>query len=352
MNRESRHTNAVSRSRDGPAGPSPVPGAPRVKQLLDAIPPASWTVVMGSGIVSIDLYSDHQPVLSAIMLWFAAGVWLLLAVVLGARLAYQRDRFAREASSPASFTGVAGTAVLGTRLAMQDYHVAAAALLAVSGIGWTLLLWPVLRHWKTPTAGISFVLSVATQGLAVLGASLAISYRAGWLVSAAVPALVLGLAFYVFTAARFDLRELLTGHGDHWVAGGALAISALAAGKVTEAAGALGQFSEQHQVLTTSTLVLWCLAMVWLFPLVAGEVLRPRLNYDLRRWATVFPLGMYAACSLATGQVTGITGITGFGHVWTWVAFTVSLLAFAGLFRHGWPVLRGPHRPAAAKDGA
>jgi len=70
--------------------------------------------------------------------------------------------------------------------------------------------------------------------------TLAITYRAGWLVSAAVPALVLGLAFYVFTAARFDLRELLTGHSDHWAAGGALAISALAAGKVTEAAGALG----------------------------------------------------------------------------------------------------------------
>jgi hypothetical protein len=38
--------------------------------------------------------------------------------------------------------------------------------------------------------------------------------------------------------------------------------------------------------------------------------------------------------------------------VWTWIAFTVSLLALAGLFRHGWPVLRGQHHPAAAQDGA
>jgi hypothetical protein len=50
---------------------------------------------MGSGIVSIDLYSDHQPVLSAITLWFAASVWLLLAVVLGVRLAHPRERFVR-----------------------------------------------------------------------------------------------------------------------------------------------------------------------------------------------------------------------------------------------------------------
>ena len=91
--------------------------------------------------------------------------------------------------------------------------------------------------------------------------------------------------------------------------------------------------------------MLWCLATAWLFPLIAGEVLRPRLSYDVRRWATVFPLGMYAACSFTTGQVTGISGIAGFGHVWTWVAFAVSLVVLAGLFRHGWPVLRGQHRP-------
>lgn len=78
---------------------------------------------------------------------------------------------------------------------------------------------------------------------------------------------------------------------------------------------------------------------------LTGEVLRPRLSYDVRRWATVFPLGMYAACSFATGQVTGITGTADFGHGWTWVAFTASLLVLAGLFRHGWPVLRGQHHP-------
>jgi tellurite resistance protein TehA-like permease len=160
--------------------------------------------------------------------------------------------------------------------------------------------------------------------------------------------LVIGLVFYVFTAARFDLHELLTGHGDHWVAGGALAISALAASKITEAAGALGQFSKQHQVLTASTLVLWCLAMVWLFPLVIGEVRRPRLNYEVGRWATVFPLGMYAACSFATGQVTGISGIADFGRAWTWVAFTVGLLALAGLFRRSWQGLRSQRRLSRA----
>jgi hypothetical protein len=243
---------------------------------------------MGSAIVSIDLSSGHQPALSAILLWFAAGAWLVLAVMLGMRLAYQRDRFDREATSPAAFTGVASTAVLGTRLALQDYHSVATALLAVSGVCWAVLVVPVLWRWKTPTVGVSFVLCVATEGLAVLGATLAVGYRAGWLVGAAVAALLLGLAFYVFTALRFDLRQLVIGHGDHWVAGGALAISALAAGKITDAARMLGQYSGQHSALSTGTLVLWCLAMAWLLPLVTAEIVRPRLTYDVRRWATVF----------------------------------------------------------------
>ena len=310
---------------------------------------------MASGVVSIDLRADHQSVLSAILLWFAAATWLFLAVVLAAPLVYQRGRFAREASSPVSLAAVAATTVLGTRLAMQGYHAAAAALLPVAGIGWAILLVPVLRHWKIPTTGISFVAGVATDGLALLGATLSAAYRAWWLLSVAALLLLLALALYVFTLARFDLRQLLLGQGDHWIAGGALAISALSAGVITEAAASLGRFSRQHQALTTSTLVLWCLAMAWLPPLIISELVRPRLSYDVRRWATVFPLGMYPACSFTVGRVTGIAGITRFGQVGTWVAVAATLIALAGLLRHvrrAWPPRpprAGSRRPRRAQ---
>ncbi len=280
------------------------------------------------------------------MLWFAVAAWLVLAV----RLVYRRDRLMSEARSPAAFADVVGTAVLGTRFALQGNRAVAAALLGLAAVWWALLVLPVLRHWQTPTVGISFLPIVGTESLGVLGASLAVSYRAGWLLTAAVAGLFAGLAIYVFAAARFDLRELVNGHGDHWVTGGALAASALAAAKITEGSRALGQLSAQHSALTTGTLVLWCLAMAWLLPLVTAEVLRPRPGYDVRRWATVFPLGMYAACSFGTGQVTGITGITDFGRWWTWVAFAASLLALGGLFRRGRLVLRSQRPRLDAGD--
>jgi tellurite resistance protein TehA-like permease len=325
-------------------------------RLPGMIPPASWTIVMASGVVSIDLRLVHQGVLSAILGCFAAAVWLFLVVVLAAPLAYQRGRFAREASAPVSLAAVAATCVLGTRFAAQDYRAAAAVLLAVAAIGWAVLLVPVLRHWKTPTTGISFVAGVATDGLALLSASLSAAYRAGWLLIAAVVLLLLALALYVFTAARFDLRQLLHGQGDHWIAGGALAISALSAGVITEVAAARGQFSHQHQVLSTGTLVLWCLAMAWLPALITCEIARPRLSYDVRRWATVFPLGMYPACSFTVGRVAGIPGITRLGQLGTWVAVAATVIALTGLGRHirrGWPPgsPRAGARPEPAVTG-
>jgi hypothetical protein len=320
----------------------------RVEPISAVIPPASWTIVMSFGVVSIDLGIVHRTVLSAITLWFAAAVWLLLVVVLAAPLAYQRGRFRREARTPVVLASVAATAVLGTRLATTD-HVVAAALLAVAAIGSVLLVPPVLRYWKTPTTGVSFILGVATDGVALLGATLSVAFRAGWLLWAAALLLLLGLVFYVVTLARFDLRQLVTGHGDHWIAGGALAISALCAGKITQAAGALGLFTRLHQVFTIGTFVLWVLAVAWILPLLVTEVVRPRLAYDVRRWATVFPFGMYAACSVTVGQVTGLSGITAFGRAGTWVALGITLLVLTGLIRHVLHTYRAEEPPCSGR---
>jgi Voltage-dependent anion channel len=319
-----------------------------VTRLTGVVPPASWTVVMASGVITVDLSTVHQPVLSTVMLGLGAAVWLFLAAVLGPPLLGRHGRFGRSAGSPVSLTAVAATAVLGTGLAVHGYRVAAAALLVIAVIGWAVLVVPVLRHWKTPTVGVSFVLGVATDGVAVLSVTLALAYRTGWLLSAAALFLLLGLAFYVFTAARFDLRQLIDGRGDHWIAGGALAISTLCAGMITEAAGVLGRFGDQHRLLLIGTLVLWGLAVAWLLPLIITEAIRPRLGYDVRRFATVFPFGMYGACSFTVGQVTGITWMATFGRVWTWVAVAAMLLGLVGLFRS----TRNAWRASGSQDPA
>jgi tellurite resistance protein TehA-like permease len=318
-----------------------------VGRLARAAPPASGAVVMGTGIVSIGLSLDGRETISRAILVIAAIAWVTLALLLAGRMRFDRERVRREARLPASLTGVAGTAVLGTRLTLLDWSGLGAALLAIALVVWLVLLPVVLRTWHTPTVGASLVLTVSTESLAVLAATLAAQRHADWLLYAALAPSVLGVAFYVFVISRFDLSQLLVGHGDHWITGGALAISALAAGRITLSAETLHTLTGAIAAFKVVSLVVWGLAIAWLPILLAVEAWRPRLTYDVRRWSTVFPVGMYAACSFSVGAATKTTPITDFARVWVWVGVTVWLVVFVAMLRRGDELMRR-RRPLAS----
>ncbi|HUC56905.1 MAG TPA: tellurite resistance/C4-dicarboxylate transporter family protein [Streptosporangiaceae bacterium] len=299
-------------------------------RLAPLAAPGSWAVVMGCGIVSADLFTIGQVILSDVLLWFAVAAWLLLAV----RLLSSAGLIRQEFKSPAILGGVAGTAVLGARFAVQGDRLAAAVLLGLAALWGAVALVPVLRDWQGPVTGTSFLVSVAISGLAGLSATVALLDEARWLLGVAVVVSAFGLVSYGIIAWRFDRGELGSAAGDHWVAGGALAIATLAVGKITLSATALSAYQDWHGALADLTLALWCVAMAWLVVLIGSEIARPRFRYDVRRWATVFPVGMFGACSFAVGETSGIRGITDFARAWTWVALTVTVVVLAGLARN------------------
>jgi hypothetical protein len=224
---------------------------------------------------------------------------------------------------------------------MLGWSWAGIALLSIALASWLVLLAPVLSHWTTPTVGVSLVLTVSTESLAVLAAALAASEHARWLLAAALAPLLLGLGFYVFVISRFDIRQLAVGRGDHWITGGALAISTLAAGRITLAAKSLGTLAGAHAALRDASVVLWALTIAWLPLLLAAELRWPRLHYDVRRWSTVFPVGMYAACSFVVGSAAHAHGIGDFARVWVWVGVAVWLVVCAAMIRRGLRLSRG-----------
>jgi tellurite resistance protein TehA-like permease len=144
---------------------------------------------------------------------------------------------------------------------------------------------------------------------------------------------VLGLVEYLIVLARADMRQLFTGHGDQWIFGGALAIATLACARTTAALTAASTLVNLHPELHDATLALWAAAALWLPALLAGELIAPRIGYDVRRWSTVFPLGMYAVCSIAAASISGIGGIRSFGRIWVWVALAVWTIVVAGTLR-------------------
>jgi tellurite resistance protein TehA-like permease len=164
-------------------------------RLLDAIPPASGAVVMGTGIVSVALLLDGRHVLSTILLVLDGAAWVALGVLLPARALRYRRRFAVDMRNPAALTSIAGSAVLGTRLTLAGWDWAGVAFLIIAVLIWLALVGQVLRHWQTPTIGASFILTVATESLALLAATLAFADRTSWLVYAALAPLGPGSAF-------------------------------------------------------------------------------------------------------------------------------------------------------------
>ncbi len=186
-------------------------------------------------------------------------------------------------------------------------------LLGWTWAGWTLLaiatslclmlLRALTRARVLSHTGAAFLIVVAPQSLAVLAASLAGRLTLHWLAFAALIPFGLGLAAYVVVLTRFGFGELRTGKGDHWVSGGALAISTLACGELSQSSTALGTFGALHDLLRIASVVLWGLTIAWLPPLIGAEALWPRPRYDVRRWATVFPMGMYSVMSSTVGSV-------------------------------------------------
>ncbi|MFJ6048604.1 tellurite resistance/C4-dicarboxylate transporter family protein [Streptomyces sp. NPDC092307] len=292
------------------------------------LPPAAGAAVMATGIISVGLHLTGHEAVSLVALVVAGALWLVLAADFTARLFGDRGRFRAEADTPAALTAVAATTVIGARFSQQGWQTAAAVLLVLATVLWPWLLFNVLRHRRRRMPGAAFLGCVATQGLSLLAASLADAEHLTPLARAAMAGFCLGLLLYVAALFRFDLREVVGGAGDHWVAGGALSLCALAGSKLTASPVWTGS---AHTTLRTVTLVLLALSLVWYVVLLAAEMRHPRPRYDIRRWATVFPLGMTATACLSVAEPAGIAWLRPLGEVLLWIAVGAWLLTFAAL---------------------
>jgi tellurite resistance protein TehA-like permease len=311
-----------------------------LKRGFDWASSAGGAQVMATGIVSLALDLDGQRALSTILLVLAAIAWAALAALVLMRMRSDRPRLLTDLTRPFSLTFVAGTAVVGAGLTARGWTAVGAVLLVIALAVWAILIVTVLSHWATPTTGVSLLVCVATESLAVLAATLALSDETRWLLVVSVCPFVLGLGLYVFVLARFDLRQLVAGPGDHWILGGALAIATLAGAKITAGARAFDVLGG-GEGLKDLAVGLWAITMLWLPVLALAEVIRHRLYYDVRRWSTVFPLGMYAACSFEVGSVGQIGAGTRFAEVWTWVALLGWVTMAGATAAQGGQ--RGPH---------
>lgn len=285
---------------------------------------------MATGIVAYGCRLLRVGVVADLLLGVAALAWAGLALSVTLGLAQARPGLRAQRRRPAILSWVAATGVLAANLLALGWRWPAAALTALAA---ALLLWllpSVWRNWPRPTRGTSFLLTVALESVAgMLGLSGA-TFGALWLLALGGALWLLGLLAYLYVLREFDWTELGSGRGDHWVAGGALAIAALTAGELYVSLGSTTLPIRPGGPLPLAVLVPWCLASAFIGLLLISEVVRPRWRFHGLRWATVFPVGMYGVASLGLQGAVAWAPLETVGRVWVWLGLGCWLVVGAG----------------------
>lgn len=327
-----------------------------------ALHPSWFAVVMATGILSAGLRAHVRP-LSAVLLWLAAAVYLLLVVLNGWRILAFAPAVRRDLHDPGRsfgfFTFVAGTNVLGSRMAAAGHVRTALGLLVVGAVAGLVLGYvvpagllagrdrPAIRH----ADGSWFLWVVAGQSVATLAAALEPGRHVGHdaLALLAVTAWSVSAFLYVVVAVVVAVR--LVAHDvrpadvtpPYWVAMGAAAITVLAGSQVARMSPAPA-VDVVRDLATAVSVGFWALA-TWLVPalLAAGwwrhVSHRLPLRFDVSWWSVVFPVAMYATATedlyrVDQLPVTSLVATVGIGiavAVWTVVGLaTLHHLATAG----------------------
>jgi tellurite resistance protein TehA-like permease len=318
----------------------------RTRHAVQGLAPGYFALVMASGIISVGLLLKGFTRLSVALLLACAVSFAVLLVLTLWRLAAYRPSVVKDLTDPRRgfgfFTFIAGTNVLGVRLAMDGRYPATLTLLVLAGVTWLVLGYvvpwtAVLGRERRPVVatanGTWFVWVVASQSVAVASASLEPVYGSlrDLLAMVAVFSWSVGVFLYaaagVFVAARLMLYELrpqdLT--PPYWVAMGASAITVLAGARIVEMADA-PMVDATRGLIAGASVVFWAFA-TWLIPaLVAAGIWRHwlhrvPLDYEATLWSIVFPLGMYAVAGIYLGRADNLPLVGAIGAVELWVAF-------------------------------
>jgi tellurite resistance protein TehA-like permease len=291
---------------------------------------------MATGILSVAAEDHHYLWISDVL----AGVGIVTLVVLTAMVLMETivaQRFPYDLREPdvvmRLYTFVAAGAVLGARF--EAHPAETWALGAIAWLAWLVLVPVTLRamrpnRWsglRDRAHGVWEVVSVATSGLAIVTAHLALlaSNRvlfgvgiAMWLIAICGYAVVTWLILWRAAAApNEDIWR-----PDSWILMGGLAIATLAGDHLHRVGLILVADDWLLEAVRLVTILTWVLATLWIPLLVYTTVRYLRLRFTGAWWAMVFPLGMYSSATFAMSIETGWHSFATVSLVAFWVAVT------------------------------
>jgi tellurite resistance protein TehA-like permease len=341
-----------------------------IAAFVASMHPASFALVMATGIVSIASHLLGLPWLAIALLWANIAFYVILWVLTLIRIVRFPMQFIADIShhgrAVGFFTTVAGTCVLGSQSwVIANAWTAAATLWVVGIVLWAAVTYTVftvltVKADKPPLSeGINggwLVAVVAAQAVSVLGAQVAAGFGdatprvllfslAMWLGGGMLYIWIISLIFYRYTFFAMSPTDLAP---PYWINMGAVAISTLAGATLIGAADRSPVLRDLMPFLKGFTLLFWATATWWI-PMLIGlgfwrhVYRRFPLKYDLLYWAAVFPLGMYTVCTYRLAYAIDTPYLLVIPRVFLYVAIGAWTAAMIGLLKTGSEVIFGGH---------
>lgn len=329
-----------------------------VREGVRTLTPGYFALVMASGIVSIALGYQGFERVSLLLLAVAVAAYVVLVVLNVWRFVSFRDELVADFRAPTRafgfFTFVAGTNVIGARLAAEGWYAATLALLVVAACVWLVLGYvipwsAVLGRAERPVVALAngtwFIWVVASQSVAVAATALEPAVADSHLLAVlAVLSWSVGVFLYAASAMFVSLRLMLYPlepeelDPPYWVSMGAVAITVVAGAQIARMDSA-PMVDATRALIAGLSVVFWAFA-TWLIPVLVAAgvwrhfVRRVPLRYVATLWSIVFPLGMYSVASMYLGRVDRLPLVEGVGQLWIWVALAAWTAVAVAMVRH------------------
>lgn len=339
---------------------------------MSELHPGSFAFVMATGIISVGESGFGRNLSSDALLLVAAAGYVTLCVLYVLRAVWYPSRMWADTAQPdrafGFFTFVAGSNVLGLRLAIAGQLVTAELLALVAALAWLLLSYGIparvalARAKPSPAEAVNgswLIWVVGTQSvsiaLAELGPAAGVPPREAAL--AAVSLWAFGVVLYLLLMTIILARLLIVrldpvqATPPYWISMGATAITVLAGAHLLKLPAGLPSVAAARSTVEGLTLVLWAFGSWWIPFLVLLTVWRyvsPSVRvYEQTLWSMVFPLGMYSVATEALGEAAHLPLLPPIAAAEIWLALAAWIAVAAWMviswLRPGWP---GGLRPA------
>jgi tellurite resistance protein TehA-like permease len=332
-----------------------------MRTALETMSPGYFSMVMATGILSLAAHLIDLPWLAQALFVLNWMLFAIIGVLALLRLAWHLpeviDDLFDHLRAPGFFTFVAACSIL----AAQSLLIGGSLRMAIFLGGVGLVAWIALTYTiftvltvKTPKPSLDrginggwLLAVVATQSMAVLAALIAphvmqplrleLNFFAlsMWLWGGMLYIWMMSLIFYRYTFFEFSPADLSP---PYWINMGAMAISTLAGSLLIMNAPHAPFLHSMLPFLKGFTVFYWATGTWWIPMLLVLAIWRHVIRrfpftYDPMYWGAVFPMGMYAVCTLRMMQAMDLGFLGWLPHFMFGAGMLAWVLLFVGQVR-------------------